>query len=77
MGDNISVFLTDIIQHLSDLNVKLKGKSQLVIDTFELICSFEKKVQLFQAQLSTKALTHFPSLAVKKAELPDLDRSCW
>ena len=37
---------------------------------FEHICSFEKKLQLFQTQL-----TNYPSLAVRKAKMPDLDSS--
>ncbi|CAM1324002.1 Uncharacterised protein r2_g3265 [Pycnogonum litorale] len=72
---NDIAFLTDITKHLSDLNIKLQGKSQLVSKMFEHICSFEKKLQLFQTQLSRTALTHFPSLAVRKAEMPDLDCS--
>ena len=66
------VCFPDVTQHLSDLNVKLQGKNQFVNETFEHICSFEKK-QLFQAYLSGPVLTHFPSLAVRKAEMPDLN----
>ena len=72
---NDIAFLTDITQHLSDLNVKLQGKSQLVNKMFEHICSFEKKLKLFQSQLSRAALTHFPCLAVRKEDVPDLDCS--
>jgi len=72
---NDIAYLTDITQHLSDLNVKLQGKNQLVNKMFEHICSFENKLQLFQTQLNKKTLTHFPSLAVRKAEMQDLDCS--
>ena len=44
-------FLTDIIQHLSELYLKLLGKSQLVNKLFEHICAFERKLELFQVQL--------------------------
>ena len=44
---NDIAFLTDITQHLSDLNVKLQNKSQLVNKMFEHICSFEKKIKTF------------------------------
>ena len=57
---NDIAFLTDITQHLSDLNVKLQGKGQLVNKMFEHICSFEKKLKLFQSQLCRAALTQFP-----------------
>ena len=38
-------FLTDIMQHLSELNLRLQGKSQLVNKVFEHIRAFEKKIQ--------------------------------
>ena len=41
---NDIAFLTDITQHLSDLNVKLQNKSQLVNKMFEHICSFKNSV---------------------------------
>ena len=72
---NDIAFLTDITQHLSDLNVKLQNKSQLVNKMFEHICSFEKKLKLFLSQLCRGTLTHFPSLAVRKEDIPDLDCS--
>ena len=49
---NDLTFLTDITQHLSDLNLRLQGKNQLVNKLFEYICAFEKKLELFQLQLS-------------------------
>ncbi|XP_067931084.1 general transcription factor II-I repeat domain-containing protein 2B-like [Watersipora subatra] len=57
---NDLAFLTDITQHLSDLNVKLPGKFQLVNKMFEHICYFEKKLQLDRNQVSKTQLTHFP-----------------
>jgi len=65
--------LTDIVQHLSDLNLKLQGKSQLVNKMFEHICAVEKKLELFQVQLSRAKLTHFTCLATRKLDFPDLD----
>ena len=62
---NDLAFLTDITQHLSDLNLKLQGKSQLVNKLFEHICAFEKKLEIFQAQLSRATLTHFTCLATR------------
>ncbi|XP_067937186.1 general transcription factor II-I repeat domain-containing protein 2A-like [Watersipora subatra] len=44
---NDLAFLTDITQHLSDLNVKLQDKFQLVNKMFEHICSFEKNFNCF------------------------------
>ena len=70
---NDLALLTDITQHLSVLNLKLQGKSQLVNKMFEHICASEKKLKLFQIQLSRATLTHFTCLATRKQEFPDLD----
>ena len=40
---NDLAFLTDITQHLSELNLILQGKCQLVNKLFEHICAFGKK----------------------------------
>ena len=72
---NDLAFLTDITQHLSDLNLKLQVKGQLVNKIFEHICAFEKKLELFQDQLSRATLTHFTCLETRKLEFPDLDRT--
>ena len=66
---NDLAFLTDIT-HLSELNLKLQEKSQLVNKMFEHICAFEKKLQLFQVQLSRATLTHFTCLATRRLEFP-------
>lgn len=70
---NDLAFLTDITQHLSDLNLQLQSKDQLVNKLFEHVCAFEKKLELFQAQLSRGTLTHFTCLFTRKLEYPDLD----
>ena len=70
---NELAFLTDITQHLSNLNLKLQGKSQLVNKLFEHICAFEKKLELFQVQLSRATLKHFTCLATRKLEFLDVN----
>ena len=45
---NDLAFLTDITQHLSELNMKLQWKSQLVNRLLEHICAFEKNVNCFR-----------------------------
>ena len=69
---NDLAFLTDITQHLSELNLKIQGKSQLVNKLFEHICAFEKKLDLFEVQLGRATLIHFTCLAVRKMDLPYL-----
>ena len=65
-------FLTNITQHLSELNVKVQGKSQLVNRLFEHICAFDEKFKLLHVQMGRATLTNFTCLAVKKKELHDL-----
>ena len=55
------------------LNLKVQGKSQLMNKMFEHICAFEKKLELFQVQLSRATLSHFRCLATGKLEFLDLD----
>ena len=48
-------------------------KRQLVNKLFEHICTFEKKLELFQVQLGRATLTNFTYLAARRMEFPDLD----
>uniref|UniRef100_H2Z349 SPIN-DOC-like zinc-finger domain-containing protein n=1 Tax=Ciona savignyi TaxID=51511 RepID=H2Z349_CIOSA len=66
---NDFAFLTDITHHLSELNVKLQGKNQLVHKMIEHISSFQAKLQLFRSQLSKGSLIHFPCLESTKVEI--------
>ena len=49
---NDLAFHTDITQHLSDLNMKQQGKSQLVNKLFEHICVFEGKYLIISCSVS-------------------------
>ena len=69
---NDLAFLTDIAQHLSELDLKLQGKSQLVNKLFDHICAFDRKLELFQVQMSRATLTHYTCLAARKMEFPYL-----
>ena len=69
---NVLAFLTDFSQHISDLNLNLQGKGQLLNKMFEHICAFEKKM-VFQVQLSKRILTHFKCLTTRKLEFSDLN----
>ena len=70
---NYLTFLTDITQHLSEQDLKLQRKSQLVNKLFEHICAIEKKLELFPVQLGRATLTNFTCLAANKIEFPNLD----
>ena len=64
-------FLTDIMQHLSELNLNLQGKRQLVDKMLEHIYTFDKTLKLLQVQLGRDTLTHFTCLPARKMEFPD------
>ena len=58
---NDLAFLTNIMQHLSEQNLKLQDKSQLVNKLFEHIFAFETKFELFQVLFGRDSL--FPNLS--------------
>jgi hypothetical protein len=51
-----------MIQHLNDLNLQLKGRNQLVNDTFAHVESFEVKLRLCEIQLTKQNTAHLPTL---------------
>ena len=62
-------FFNGHYHHLSELNVKLQGKDQLVHKMIEHISSFQAKLQLFRSQLSKASLVHFPCLESRKVQI--------
>ena len=56
------VFLEDITQHLSDLNLKLPDKNQFANKIFKHIQSYNRKLELFQSQLKNGDMMHFGTL---------------
>lgn len=66
-------FLTDITQHLNDLNQKLQGKDKLVSELFEKITAFKRQLQLFTAQLKVSNLIHFPNCRQLSEQSEELD----
>src|SRR5258705_9129860 len=55
-------FMMDIAEHLSDLNLKLQGRNQLVNVLFSHIKSFEGKLCLWESQLRRNNYSSFPAL---------------
>src|SRR5258705_6675679 len=54
--------MVDIAEHLSDLNLKLQGRNQLVNVLFSHIKSFEGKLCLWESQLRRNNYSSFPAL---------------
>ncbi|XP_060836051.1 general transcription factor II-I repeat domain-containing protein 2B-like [Rhopalosiphum padi] len=55
-------FFTDIMQHLSTLNVSLQGQNKLVNDLGQKVFSFQNKLKLFIRDLQSNNFTHFSCL---------------
>ena len=59
-------FCTDVVHHLATLNMSLQGKNKFINNLVQDIFSFQNKLKLFQRDLRTNNLNHFPYL--KKIE---------
>jgi hypothetical protein len=53
------VFLSDIIGHLNDLNLKLQGKEQTVSNLLGYINGFRNKLKIFKVSVEKNDLVHF------------------
>ena len=70
---NDLVFLSDVMQHLAQLNGQLQGRNQLANKMFEHITSFQRKLVLFKDQFSNSVLTHFSCLKMQHDEGQDIN----
>lgn len=53
-------FLSDMMMHLNQLNIKLQGSNRLVHVLYESVQAFETKLSIFIAHLQVRRLDHFP-----------------
>ena len=54
-------FFTDLCSHLNELNIKLQGKYKTVIIMFDLIKSFETKLNIFNRDIFSNSYKYFPN----------------
>ncbi|XP_008178225.1 general transcription factor II-I repeat domain-containing protein 2B-like [Acyrthosiphon pisum] len=54
-------FMVDITKHLSNSNLKLQEKNQIITAINDHVKVFKCKLDLFKTQLQNKDLTHFPA----------------
>jgi hypothetical protein len=52
-------FMVDLTAYLNELNLKLQGESQLVVEIFNQIKTFEIKLDLWKRQLLENKFYHF------------------
>ncbi|GFS68449.1 general transcription factor II-I repeat domain-containing protein 2 [Trichonephila clavipes] len=54
-------FLTDMTQHLNELNLKLQGKGHNIANLYEYGNGFRSKLKLFKTSLEQNNFSFFPS----------------
>ncbi|UYV76789.1 hypothetical protein LAZ67_14002019 [Cordylochernes scorpioides] len=62
-------FVVDITKHLSDLNLKLQGKDQIITNMCDQVNAFKCKLVLWEKQLKNEDLMHFPTCNMYKSSL--------
>ncbi|XP_051999459.1 general transcription factor II-I repeat domain-containing protein 2 [Xyrauchen texanus] len=68
-------FLVDLTHHLNTLNKNLQGKEQLVPHLYAHMKAFREKLRLFETQLRSFNVAHFPALSEIKSAFPNADLS--
>jgi hypothetical protein len=59
-------FCVDITQYLNELNSNLQGTHHLTNEMFAEIKAFESKLRLWELQLLSNNMAHFPTLRTEK-----------
>lgn len=55
-------FLSDVFNHLNQLNMELQGRDKTVSELVEKRHAFQRKLSLFSADLCPGKMLHFPTL---------------
>lgn len=55
-------FLSDVFQHLNQINTELQGRGKTVVELAERLTAFQRKLSLFSADLRPGKMLHFPAL---------------
>ena len=61
-------FVTDVTDHMNNLNLKLQGKENLICDLYTHLKAFRCKLDLFLKQVKVKNFFHFEKCEVFNAE---------
>ncbi|UYV61332.1 hypothetical protein LAZ67_1004422 [Cordylochernes scorpioides] len=62
-------FMVDITKHLSDLNLKLQGKDQIITNMCDQVNAFKCKLVFWEKQLKNEDLMQFPTCNMYKSSL--------
>ena len=64
-------FMVDITKHLSDLNLRLQGKDQIITNMCDQVKAFKLKLVLWENQLRNENLMHFQTCKMYKSSLDE------
>lgn len=66
-------FTTDFTKYLNELYLKLQGRNRTICHLYSNVLSFKEQLSLFENNISTNNLVHFPSCTSILQEFPNLD----
>ncbi|XP_075207832.1 general transcription factor II-I repeat domain-containing protein 2-like [Anomaloglossus baeobatrachus] len=64
-------FLTDVTEHLNELNLKLQGQKHIITIMFDSVKAFKCKLSLWAKQLQSGNLAHFSAMQSLVQTTPD------
>ena len=62
----------DITKHLSDLNLQLQGKDQIITNMFDQVNAFKSKLILWEKHLKDNNLAHFSTCNMQNLHLGEM-----
>lgn len=66
-------FLTDMTQHLNELNLKLQGKQHNIANLYGYVNGFKNKLILFKTSLEKSDFSFFPSCKEHYTEMGNFE----
>jgi hypothetical protein len=55
-----------ITQHVNELNIDLQGANHFASESFDKMTALEKKLRVWEVQMQSNNMTHFPFLRTEK-----------
>lgn len=62
-----AAIFADVTSHLNELNIKLQGQNNTILDLISAVWAFQRKLKIFKTDLQGE-LVHFPKLLEIKEE---------
>lgn len=68
-------FMTDMTNHLNELNLKLQGKQQNIANLYGHLDGFKNKLKLFKSTLANNIFTFFPNCKEHSEEINNFEET--